>query len=52
MEAAEASLTPPQPVAVPVTIAANNGGSGAIGPLAGLMLLMLLGLARRRPSLR
>ena len=51
MARAEASLTPAQPVAVPVTIAPDNGGSGATGPLAGLMLLMLLGLARRRPTM-
>ncbi len=52
MAESEASMTPTPPVSVPVTIAADNGGSGAIGPLAGLMFLMLLGLLRRRHTIR
>ncbi len=52
MMAAEASLEPPPPPpSVPVTIAAADGGSGATGPYTLLLGLLLLALARRRPTI-
>lgn len=51
MEDAEASQVPVPPPSVPVTVAAANGGSGATGPLMLVMGLMLIGLARRRPTI-